>query len=144
MRYLAKVEAAGPGGVDVLNLARPPANQGVAAWARGVAAELMFLSVVTLPELEHGVLLAQRRHPAQGSLLRRWLDGSVAAAFADRLLPVDPGVARRAAALHVPDPAPFRDALIAATAQVHGMAIVTRNTSDFGRFAGLDVLDPWA
>jgi hypothetical protein len=71
------------------------------------------------------------------------LDTSVIAAFADRLLPVDEHVARRAAALHVPDPAPFRDALIAATAQVHGMTVVTRNVGDFGRFAGLEVTNPW-
>jgi len=119
------------------------ANRGVTEWARGIPAELMFLSVISLHELEHGVLLAERRDPAQGSVLREWLDTSVAAAFADRLLPVDEDVARRAAALHVPNPAPFRDALIAATAQVHGMTVVTRNEGDFVRFAGLDVTNPW-
>jgi len=119
------------------------ANPGVAAWARSVPAALMFLSAISLHELEHGVLLAERRDPAQGALLRRWLDSSVAASFADRILPVDERVARRAAALHVPDPAPFRDALIAATAQIHGMTVVTRNVSDFRRFAGLEVTNPW-
>jgi predicted nucleic acid-binding protein len=119
------------------------ANPGVAAWARSVPAALMFLSAISLHELEHGVLLAERRDPEQGALLRRWLDSSVAAAFADRILPVDERVARRAAALHVPDPAPFRDALIAATAQIHGMTVVTRNVSDFRRFAGLEVTNPW-
>lgn len=119
------------------------ANPGVTAWARSVPAALMFLSAISLHELEHGVLLAERRDPAQGALLRRWLDSSVAASFADRILPVDERVARRAAALHVPDPAPFRDALIAATAQIHGMTVVTRNVSDFRRFAGLEVTNPW-
>ncbi|MCG6927689.1 MAG: type II toxin-antitoxin system VapC family toxin [Acidobacteria bacterium] len=119
------------------------ANPGVAAWARSVPAALMFLSAISLHELEHGVLLAERRDPAQGALLRRWLDSSVAASFADRILPVDERVARKAAALHVPDPAPFRDALIAATAQIHGMTVVTRNVSDFRRFAGLEVTNPW-
>ena len=119
------------------------ANPDVTAWARGVPAELMFMSVISLHELEHGVLLAERRDPAQGGVLREWLDTSVVAAFADRMLPVDEHVARRAAALHVPDPAPFRDALIAATAQVHAMTVVTRNVGDFERFAGLEVTNPW-
>lgn len=119
------------------------ANPGVTEWANEVPAALMFMSVISLHELEHGVLLAERRNPAQGGLLRRWLDTSVVTAFADRFLPVDENVARHAAALHVPDPAPFRDALIAATAQVHGMTVVTRNVIDFGRFAGLEVTNPW-
>jgi toxin FitB len=76
-------------------------------------------------------------------VLRRWLDHSVATAFEQRILRVDATVARRAAALHVPDPAPFRDALIGATALVHGMTLVTPNVRDFDRFDGLDVLDPW-
>ncbi len=119
------------------------ANEGVAEWATQVPAVLMFLSVVSLHELEHGVLLAERSDPPKGALLRRWLDDSVLPAFLDRVVPVDPAVARRAAALHVPDPAPFRDALIGSTALVHSMTMVTRNRRDFDRFAGLDVLDPW-
>lgn len=68
---------------------------------------------------------------------------SVPAAFDTRILAVDVAVATRAASLHVPDPAPFRDALIGATALVHGMAVVTRNSKDFERFKGLDVVNPW-
>ena len=56
---------------------------------------------------------------------------------------MDERVTRRAAALHVPDPAPFRDALIGATALVHDMAVVTRDVNDFHRFSGLEVLNPW-
>lgn len=119
------------------------ANRGVTDWASDVPAALMFMSVISLHELEHGVLLAERRDPAQGKVLRQWLDESVAVAFADRLLPVDERVAREAAALHVPDPAPFRDALIAATAKVHGMSVITRNVNDFDRFAELSVTNPW-
>lgn len=119
------------------------ANPGVTEWAEGVPAALMFLSVVSLHELEHGVLLAERRDRAQGRLLRQWLDRSVSVAFADRFLPVDVDVARRAAALHVPDPAPFRDALIAATALVHAMTVVTGNTRDFERFDGVEITNPW-
>ncbi len=120
------------------------ANLGVTRWATGVPAALMFLSVVSLHELEHGVLLAERNEPSKGEVLRKWLDGSVLSAFADRILDVDPPVALRAAGLRVPDPAPFRDALIGATAIVHGMAVVTSNPGAFERFAGLEFVNPWA
>ncbi len=119
------------------------ADPGVSSWASGVPSGQMFLSAITIQELEHGVLLAERADPPKGLLLRRWLDSSVAAVFDQRVLTVDAAVARRAAALHVPDPAPFRDALIGATALVHQMTVVTRNVRDFVRFDGLDVIDPW-
>lgn len=119
------------------------ANTGVADWASGVRSHQLFLSSITIHELEHGVLLAERADPHRGALLRSWLDESVASAFATRVLPVDEEVARRSAALHVPDPAPFRDALIGATALVHRMAVVTRNVDDFERFDDLAVVNPW-
>ena len=89
------------------------------------------------------MLLAERADPDKGAVLRRWLDESVPAAFATRVLPVDGAVAQRAAGLHVPDPAPFRDALIGATTLVNRMAVVTRNPKDFERFEGLAVVNPW-
>lgn len=119
------------------------ANPGVAGWAEQVASVELFISAITIHELEHGVLLLERSDPVQGALLRAWLDQSVAAAFKSRVLTVDERVARRAAALHVPDPAPFRDALIAATALVHDMIVVTRDLKDFQRFEGLDLVNPW-
>lgn len=119
------------------------ANQGVAEWASAAPAAQLFVSVITIHELEHGVLLKERSDPAQGSVLRAWLDESVTAAFANRVLDVDESAARRAAALNVPDPAPFRDALIAGSALTHAMAMVTRNVEDFTRFPGLEVLNPW-
>jgi predicted nucleic acid-binding protein len=119
------------------------ANRGVAEWAQAVPPAQMFISAMTVHELEHGVLLAERRDGRQGATLRRWLDDSVASAFAERVLAIDETVARRAAALHVPDPAPLRDALIAATALLQRMAVVTRNVTDFERFAGLTVINPW-
>jgi predicted nucleic acid-binding protein len=103
-----------------------------------------YMSAITIHELEHGVLLLERSDPDQGAVLRAWLDRSVTAAFADRVLAVDDPVARRAALLHVLDSAPFRDALIGGTALTHGMTVVTRNVKDFTRFEGLDVLNPWA
>lgn len=120
------------------------ADAGVVAWATGVPAALMFLSAITLHELEHGVLLAEHRDPPAGELLRGWLDLYVRPTFAERVLPVDEDVAVRAASLHVPDPAPTHDALIGASALVHGMTLVTRNTPDFARFPGLTLLDPWS
>lgn len=120
------------------------ANPDVTEWASKVPGGQMFLSAITIHELEHGVLLAERADPNQGAVLRRWLDDSVTAAFHQRVLGVDATVARRAAALHVPDPAPFRDALIGATALVNRMAVVTRNVEDFARFDHLDVVNPWA
>jgi predicted nucleic acid-binding protein len=119
------------------------AHPGVTDWASNVPSGQLFLSSITIHELEHGVLLAERAEPARGAVLRRWLDESVATAFDQRVLPVDEPVARRAAALHVPDPAPFRDALIGATALVHRMAVVTRNVQDFERFHDLVVVNPW-
>lgn len=119
------------------------ANPGVAAWAEKVPSVELFISAITIQELEHGVLLMERSDPTQGAVLRTWLDQSVTAAFKTRVLAVDERVARSAAALHVPDPAPFRDALIGATALVHEMTVVTRDLKDFRRFHGVDVLNPW-
>lgn len=120
------------------------ANAGVAEWAAQTPSASMFVSAITIHELEHGVLLLERSDPAQGAILRAWLDRSVAAAFSERVLAVDDRVVRRAAALHVPDPAPFRDALIGGTALAHGMTVVTRDLKDFARFGGLDALSPWS
>jgi toxin FitB len=114
----------------------------VAAWAADVPTASLFLSVISIQEIEIGVLLAERRDPRQGAVLRRWLEDHVLPAFADRVLPVDMSVVRRSAALHVPDPRPVRDALIAATALVHGLTVVTRNVADFEPL-GARIINPW-
>jgi predicted nucleic acid-binding protein len=118
------------------------ADRNVAAWAAPVLLTQLFVSVVTIHELEMGVLLAERRDPRQGRLLRSWLDGRVIAGFGARILPVDIPIVRRSARLHVPDPRPFRDALIAATALVHGMTVVTRNVAAFEPTGAL-IVNPW-
>jgi hypothetical protein len=107
------------------------ADPNVAKWAASVPVVRLFVSVIGIQELEIGVLLAERRDPRQGKILRAWLEDHVSSAFAERILPVDTAVARRSAALHVPNPRPVRDALIAATALVHGLTVVTRNVVDF-------------
>lgn len=118
------------------------ADRNVAAWAANVPAVSLFISAITIQELEIGTLLAERKDAAQGAILRAWLDDHVLPAFAERVLPIDTDVARRSAALHVPDPRPMRDALIAATALVHGLTVVTRNVTDFEP-TGVELVDPW-
>jgi predicted nucleic acid-binding protein len=118
------------------------ADQNVTAWAASVPVGQMFLSAISILELETGVLLAERRDPPQGAMLRAWLDDHVLPAFVGRVLAVDTVVALRCARLHVPDPRTERDALIAATALVHGMTVVTRNVADFEP-TGVPTFNPW-
>ena len=118
------------------------AHARVLAWSRAQTLGAQFVSVVTLMELEIGVLRAERRDPVQGARLRDWLDHQVLSAFEGRALAVDDRIALRCARLHVPDPAPERDALIAATALVHGMTLVTRNVRDFAG-TGVKLINPW-
>jgi predicted nucleic acid-binding protein len=126
----------------VSELRKPRADKHVKAWAGSVPAASLFVSAITILELETGVLRAERRDSRQGAVLRRWLDGHVLPAFADRVLPVDTAVALRCARLHVPDRMAHGDALIAATALVHGLIVVTRNTQDF-QAADVGLIDPW-
>jgi toxin FitB len=127
----------------VSELRRPErADANVRAWASGTPAELYAISVVTVLELERGTLLMERRDTVQGAILRRWLEHEILTPLADRILPIDTTIARRCAKLHVPDPRPERDALIAATALTHGLTVVTRNVVDFEPM-GIAVLNPW-
>ncbi len=102
----------------------------------------MFLSSISILELEIGILLVERRDSVQGKLLRSWMHGHVLSTFQDRVLAVDTAVAQRCATLQVPEPRSDRDALIAATALVHGLTVVTRNVEDFEPI-GVAILDPW-
>lgn len=114
----------------------------VRSWAAQQITHELSVSVITVMEIEIGVALLERRDDAQGAVLRQWLENELLAAFDDRILPIDLDVVRRAATLHVPDPRPERDALIAATALTHGLTVVTRNTADFEPL-GVPVLNPW-
>jgi toxin FitB len=120
------------------------ANPGVVEWSSAIPAVSMFISVITLFELEHGVLQAERSDPAKGAILRQWLDHEVVTAFAHRVQPVDRQTALRAASLHVPDSVPYADALIAATALGNDWVVVTRNIEDFRRFNRLEIINPWS
>lgn len=118
------------------------ANANFAKWADSVATPDLYLSVITIQELEIGVLLAERRDAEKGAIFRTWLNKHVIPAFEGRILPVDLAVALQSARLHVPDPHPIRDGLIAATALVYGMTVVTRNVDDFKK-TGVPILNPW-
>ncbi len=125
---------------ELRNRGRADAN--VRAWAAAADNAEMFLSVVTVFEIERGILLKERRDPAQGTRLRMWLEQRLLQPFKPRILQIDVDIARVCAGLHVPDPRPERDALIAATALVHGLTVVTRNTADFEPM-GVALLNPW-
>lgn len=114
----------------------------VAAWAGSVDAAELFVSSITIMELELGILSVERRDAVQGAVLRSWLEQHVLPEFSGRTLPVDTAVALRCAKLHVPDKRGERDALIAATALVHGMTVVTRNVADFEP-TGVQIVNPW-
>lgn len=118
------------------------ADTNVAQWADSVDALDLYLSAITVQELEMGVLLAEHRDPLQGAVLRTWLESHVLPGFSGRILSVDVAVARCSARLHVPNPSPAMDSLIAATALVHGLTMVTRNVADF-QASGVPLINPW-
>ena len=127
----------------VSELRRPlKAAPEVLAWADKTALASFFLSSITVLELELGTLQMERKDAKQGAVLRAWLESQVLARFEERILPVDTAVAQCCARLHVPDPRAERDALIAATALVHGMTVVTRNVDDFIA-TGVKIFNPW-
>ncbi|QAY72025.1 type II toxin-antitoxin system VapC family toxin [Agromyces protaetiae] len=129
----------------ISELRRPTAvaNPGVVEWAASQDPDSLYLSAITVLELEIGVRRKERTDAVQGAMLRRWLDGDVLPTFSGRIVSVDTAVAVRAGTLHVPDPRPERDALIAATATVHGLTVVTRNIRDFADL-GATLLNPWS
>ena len=117
-------------------------HQNVRKWAERLPSASLYISVISLLELEIGILLIDRRDKEQGAILRAWMDRHVLPAFSGRILAIDTAVAQRCATLHVPNPRSDRDALIAATALVHGLTVATRNVADFER-TGVGVLNPW-
>jgi len=118
------------------------ANSNVLVWMAQRDVATLFVSVITILEIERGVLQLERRDPSQGGLLRAWMERHVRPAFADRILAIDDAVATRCAGLNIPDPRNEADALIAATGLVLGMTVVTANTRDFVG-TGVQVIDPW-
>lgn len=127
----------------VSELRRPQPDARVLAWVQDRFPGDLFLSAISVFELELGVRRVERRDVAQGERLRRWLDGGVLDQFRGRVLPVDAAVARRSAMLQVPDPRSERDCFIAATALEHSLTVVTRNVRDFAP-TGVPIVDPWS
>ena len=117
-------------------------NPTVEAWAASVPVGDLFVAAFTIAELERGVVARERSDPAQGAVLRRWLEQNVHAAFANRVLPFDLPAARVLATYRVPEHAPWDDALIAAVAESAGLTVVTRNVKHF-KPIGVACLDPW-
>ncbi|MBN9276094.1 MAG: type II toxin-antitoxin system VapC family toxin [Hyphomicrobium sp.] len=127
----------------ISELRRPErAAPAVVAWASTQPAASQFLSSISILEIELGTRLVERRDGTQGAILRAWIDNQILPHFEGRILAIDTAVALRCAGLHVPDRRPERDALIAATAAVHGLTVVTRNVTDFEPM-GVTVLNPW-
>jgi predicted nucleic acid-binding protein len=118
------------------------ADRNVIGWFAAVNIWSCFVSVITLLEIEIGILRMERRDQRQGARMRTWMEKRVLPEFSGRELAVDGRVALRCAKLHVPDPRSERDAVIAATALVHGMSVVTRDVSDFAAL-GVKIVNPW-
>lgn len=127
----------------ISELRRPDrANSNLVAWASAIPVASFFLSVISILEIELGALQIARRDVVQGAVLRAWIDEQILPHFEGRILAVDTLVAQRCACLHVPNPRAERDALIAATAMIHGLTVVTRNIADF-KSIGVALLNPW-
>ena len=118
------------------------ADANVTSWIASQDSSDLFISAISILEVERGILSLHRRDPSQGARLRQWMDSRVRPEFAGRILSIDDAIATRCAHLHIPDRRNEADALIASTALVHGLAVVTRNVQDF-EGTGAIVIDPW-
>lgn len=113
----------------------------VRAWLESVSPEQLFLSVIVVGEIRRGVDRLRVRDPAQAAVFERWL-GELRRGYGDRIIPVDVEIADEWGRLSASDPVPVEDGLMAATARVRGMVLVTRNVADVAR-TGVRVLNPW-
>jgi toxin FitB len=117
-------------------------DPGVAAFFSEVSAADLYLSALTVGEIRKGIENIRRRDKRTAELLEAWL-GELVATFSDRILPIDEGIAEQWGRFNVPDPLPVVDSLLAATASVHGLTLVTRNVKDVGR-TGVACLNPFS
>lgn len=117
------------------------ANAGVTAWTAQAGDDELFLSVLIVGEIRKGIELVRRRDVGQAEDLDAWL-GRIADDYADRVLPITGEIAETWGRLNVPDPLPVVDGLLAATALVHRLTVVTRNVADIAK-AGVAVVNPF-
>ncbi len=123
-------------------LRKPRANPKVVAWIAGLCPDETFLSVLTVSEIRRGIELHRAKDVQAAGALERWLRG-LETHYADRILPVTAEIADRWGRLVPNQTLPVSDGLIAATALVHQLTVVTRNLADFER-SGINLLDPFA
>lgn len=121
---------------------RERADPKVAAWFAELADEEIFLSALTIGEIRRGIESVRRRDPDSAAALDRWL-ALLSDAHGDRILPVDRTIAEEWGRMNVPDPLPAIDGLLAATARVLGLTLVTRNVADVDG-TGVDLFDPFS
>jgi len=118
------------------------AEPNVISWAKDKSTTSLFISAITILEIEMGILQIERKDPRQAAIYNTWLNSHVLKAFSDRVLSFDTSSALKCAQLHVPNPKSERDAMIASTSIVHGLTLVTRNEKDF-KHIDVDVMNPW-
>jgi predicted nucleic acid-binding protein len=123
-------------------LRKPRPHPAVVAWYEGVVEDELFLSVLVVGEIQQGVTRLRRKDARRAAAYEAWL-GKLRREFADRVLPVSQDVALEWGRLSAGDPLPVIDTLLAATAVVHGLTVVTRNVADFEP-TGVPVLNPFA
>ena len=117
-------------------------NRGVAAWYGSIAESDLYLSVLVLGEIRKGVELARARDPVKANTLEVWL-ATIHAVFGERILLVDAAVCDLWGRMGALRPLSTVDGLLAATAIVHGLTLVTRNEADVSGL-GADVLNPFS
>ncbi|XXQ69159.1 type II toxin-antitoxin system VapC family toxin [Neisseriaceae bacterium B1] len=127
---------------EIRKIGQGKANSGVATWANQTSSSDMYMSCITLLELEKGIFGIECKDVAQGKILRTWLENQVKPAFGQRILPIDTAIALRCVQMHVPQPKSITDSLIAATALQHDLIVVTRNIADFAHM-GARLLNPF-
>ena len=118
------------------------ADLNVTTWLGAKDSRDLYISAITILELERGIHSIQRRDIEQGSRLRTWMDSRVRPEFAERIISIDEAIATRCAHLHIPDRRNEGEGIIAATAIVHGLVVVTRNIHAF-QGTGVVLVDPW-
>ena len=126
--------------VSEIGKSRP--DPGVRAWFEDAPDDRLHLSVLVLGELRHGVERLGRRDPEQAAALEGWLT-TLESQFTRRTYGVDAPIAHAWGRINAADRVPTVDGLLAATALVYGLVVVTRDTSPFER-VGVPWLDPWA